>query len=342
MLFSILYCLIVLLLFCFLILRCCKKRGKDYCITRESSLQNLNNLRGLFAIEIVMGHIVRYENTILFPFGKFMICSVAFFFFVSAFGMAVSFEKKENYLGIRFILSKPLYLFILSIIIFIFGMIIDAICPNNLRYLDSGILHAFLLQTNWYIWEQIAFYFIFFLVYKFMPKYRVAFISILTVALSIVLYQKDFWEAYVASTFAFPAGLFCGEHFLQFKKFLYSRKGAIATTFLSIFGLSCLLVETESLMSIVFMRNAICLATIMIVFYGCNHFTVGNNLAARYLCKYSTEIYLSQFICIQLAESYQWNYMIRMPIVLLATLLIANVLHPIIAKLQTFLLTNHI
>ena len=65
---------------------------------RDDLLKRLNSMRGIFAVEIVIGHVVRYENTILYPLGKFMIISVAFFFFVSAFGMVISFQEKDNYL----------------------------------------------------------------------------------------------------------------------------------------------------------------------------------------------------------------------------------------------------
>lgn len=57
----------------------------------------MNALRGIFAIEIVIGHVVRYENTWLYPFGKFMIISVAFFFFVSAFGMVSPIRNREMF-----------------------------------------------------------------------------------------------------------------------------------------------------------------------------------------------------------------------------------------------------
>lgn len=58
---------------------------------RDDLLKRLNGMRGIFAIEIVIGHVIRYEDTILYPLGKFMIISVAFFFFVSAFGMVKAF-----------------------------------------------------------------------------------------------------------------------------------------------------------------------------------------------------------------------------------------------------------
>lgn len=68
------------------------KKNRD--MTADAFLQKLNALRGIFAVEIVVGHTIRFEVTWLYPLGKFMIISVAFFFFVSAFGMAYSFKMR--------------------------------------------------------------------------------------------------------------------------------------------------------------------------------------------------------------------------------------------------------
>lgn len=47
-------------------------------------LVRLNSMRGIFAMDVAIGHVIRYENTLLYPLGKFMI-SVAFFFFYFGF-----------------------------------------------------------------------------------------------------------------------------------------------------------------------------------------------------------------------------------------------------------------
>ena len=334
---SLLFSVFILILIACLILWGCKTRKQPNTLSRENCLQNLNDLRGLFALEIVIGHVVRYEHTILFPLGKFMICSVAFFYFVSAFGMAVSFGRKKHYLNLSFLRSKPLYLWILSLVFFLIGIAVDAICPNDLSYITPGIRWAYLLTTNWYIWELIGFYLILFCLYKFMPRFRVLFICIITLILSVAMYQKGFWEAYVASTFAFPAGLLFGEYFTQVKKFLLSCKGILVTVLLGIFGLCCLLVRTENMLSIVFMRNALCLSVIIITFYICTRFTLADNPIARFLCRYSTEIYLSQFIWIRFSESYGWNYMMRMPFVIASTLAMAVIIHPIVNMIRKIL-----
>lgn len=62
---------------------------------RDDLLKRLNSMRGIFAVEIVIGHVVRYENTILYPLGKFMIISVAFFFFCFSFRNGDIFSRKR-------------------------------------------------------------------------------------------------------------------------------------------------------------------------------------------------------------------------------------------------------
>ena len=41
--------------------------------SEDEYFQRFNSLRGLFAIEIVIGHVIRYDRTWLFPLGKFML-----------------------------------------------------------------------------------------------------------------------------------------------------------------------------------------------------------------------------------------------------------------------------
>ncbi|MCM1217609.1 MAG: acyltransferase family protein [Lachnospiraceae bacterium] len=307
-------------------------------LQRETFLQDLNNLRGIFALDIVIGHVIRFERSILYPLGKFMICSVAFFFFVSAFGMAVSFEKKPDYVNCRFIIAKPVYLIILSVVIFAFNVGVDVICPNNLRYLTRPLYHTYLIETNWYIWDLIFYYLLFFLAYKYFYRFHILFITVTIVLQVIILYMNGFSEAWLASSFAFPFGLFVGEYFDAIKKFFFSGKGIVATVLLSLFGLSSLFVTTENMFSLVFMRNAICLATIIILLYFCRFFRLGNNVVARYLNQYATEMFLLQFVWLRLTESYGWHYTIRVMVVLFATWISAILLHPIVITIKKSLL----
>ncbi|MDD6072586.1 MAG: hypothetical protein PUC12_17515 [Clostridiales bacterium] len=82
--FDIVYVVFILLLFAGVIFCGVKPLPA---LDGQEACQRLNNLRGIFAMEIVVGHVIRDDRTLLYPMGKFMIISVAFFFFVSAFGL---------------------------------------------------------------------------------------------------------------------------------------------------------------------------------------------------------------------------------------------------------------
>lgn len=246
-------------------------------------------------------------------------------------------KRKKNYVSMGFILSKPAYLLILSVLIFILSMGVDALCPNNLSYFTPPLWYRYLTKTNWYLWSLIIFYLLFFFSYKYLYKFHLPFICVITVLLSVIMYLNGIPEAWVASSFAFPFGLIVGERFSVITQFLFSRKGIITFIILCLFGLSCLFVPTETLISLVFMRNALCLATIILMLYVCRLLTLGNHSFAHFLNKYSTEIYLTQFIWLEVTASYGLNYMVRMPIVLIATFVSAVLLHPIVVFLKRLL-----
>lgn len=303
---------------------------------RDDLLKRLNSMRGVFAAEIVVGHVIRYENIILYPLGKFMIISVAFFFFVSAFGMVKAFQEKENYLE-GFLFVKLLYIFILVIITFAVNVCIDLIYPQELGYCfkeGSIIFHIFSV-TNWYLWELALFYIVFYIVYRCIKKYRILTVSAITILFISIVFRCGWKTGWYASAMAFPAGLAWGEYYSPLIQFLHSKKGKITTIVLTVMGLSSLLFEEESLIGMVYMKNTMCLAGLCILLYFSTNFVIGNKFN-RFLGRYSTEIYLFQFIYLSITWKMQLDWKIRLIIVVLFTLLTACILHPLfkIVKLK--------
>lgn len=298
-------------------------------------LQNLNALRGVFALEIIVGHVIRYEAGILYPLGKFMICAVAFFFFVSALGLSVSYEEKgKAYLSYKFLLAKPLYLFALAVVIYLINYVVDLISVKELGYCTGPLFSNFLDVTNWYIWKQTEFYILFYFVYKYLKKYRLIVVFGYTVLSSVILYQLGFIEGWWASGFAFPMGLLFGECYKEVKKVLYSVKGIAIVGLLALFGSMCLVIPDENVITMVFMRNSMCLAAIAVFWYLCSYYRFGNNRMSYVLCAISAELYISQFIWLRLSEAYGWHYLYRLLFVCVATFLTAVCIYPIVASLK--------
>lgn len=329
-----LYPILVFIIFFIIVFGGMKKQAVD---GRRGYLVRLNRMRGLFAIEIVIGHVIRYEDTILYPFGKAMIISVAFFFFISAFGMVVSFQEKENYLK-GFLFSKLSYLLVLALVAFTINAVIDWICPKDLGFCFTGVnpVIGVLSRTNWYLRELALFYILFYFVYKYMKRYRVFCITVITLIFISLVYQAGWVTGWYASAMAFPAGLAFGEYFTPICNFLHSKWGKLITCIFVLIGLSSLLFEQSNMIGMVYMKNIMCLAGMLILLYFSTYFQIGNRVS-EYLNSYSAEIYIFQFVYYYMASAYEWDYRIRLLFTVAATMMTALVMQPIIKMIKRYL-----
>ena len=294
-------------------------------LTKEADFFfSFNRLRGFFALDIVAGHVVRYESSLLYPIGKFMIISVAFFFFVSAYGMARSYDAKEDYLH-GFLFSKFSYLLAIAVIAYLHSLIIKFLFTGSIE--PKHIIRGFFTSTNWYIWELLFFYLLFFLIYRYILKYRVSIIGVLTLLFATGGFAIGLPQHYYSSAMAFPAGLLFYEHFNTVTRFLKTVWGKLSTIIMTIAGLYSLFLGEDSLLGMVYLRNLICLAFLLLLTYFISYFEVSNKILT-YLGKYSTEIYLYQFVFLLLTER-QLAYQVRIPVVVAFTFLSALVLHPL-------------
>ncbi len=264
--------------------------GDDY-------FYRLNALRGFFAAEIVIGHVVRYEKCLLYPLGKMMIISVAFFFFVSAYGLARSYDRKEGYIK-TFPRQKILYLVLLAVTAFLFSAALEMVLQNGGKYVPQGakdILPKFLETTNWYIYEAIIFYVLFMVIYSFVPrKARVAVFGAASLILGIVFFLCGAKQGYYSSVMGFSAGLAFYEYREKILGVMKKPLGMVSCAFLTAAGLMSLLLPNDSLLGMVILRNIMNIAAIMLLIYVVSYFSFGNG-AMAFLTKISAEIYLFQF-----------------------------------------------
>ena len=303
-------------------------KKEEMAVNARQKLVCLNNLRGIFALEIVIGHVIRYEKTLLSPLGKFMIISVAFFFFVSGFGMVQSFNTKVNYLN-KFLFPKVGYLTVLALIIYVINVTLDYLIPYSLGYYNKGEFFSGLIPlTNWYIWEQIFFYFIFWIVYKYIKKYRVLCVFIITFVAMTLAYKFGWKQGFYSSSLAFPMGLLVGEYYEKCHEILRTAKGKILILIGVVLGLSSLLLGTESLIGMVYLRNMVCISGISLLLLLVDKISFDNKVLG-FLGKYSVEIYLVQFIFLNWFKTMDIHYMMRIPLVIGCTIAGAVLLHPI-------------
>lgn len=290
--------------------------------------QRFNCLRGAFALEIVIGHVIRHEQTMLYPLGKFMIISVAFFFFVSGWGLCRSYHQKEHYLD-KFLVRKCPYLIVLSLLAFAVRIIVLLVTRNYDT--NQNIVMYYFKSTNWYIWELLVFYILFYLVYRFVLSYRCVIIALVTFGLMTAVFFFGFPQGYYSSSLAFPAGLFFYEYYPAITGFFKKIQGKITVFIMAVLGLSCLLLDSDSLIGMVYLRNVMCLALICIMAYFLTYFCV-DNAFLRFLGKHSTEIYLYQFVYLNIVS--MQNISRRILLVCTLTLVTAILMHPIHSRIR--------
>lgn len=289
-----------------------------------SCFQNFNSLRGLFALEIMIGHVIRYESTLLYPLGKFMIVSVAFFFFISGWGLCRSYHQKTDYLS-HLLPGKCGYLLALSLLAFAIRSIVLLVLGRWNP--GQNVIRQYFSSTNWYIWELIFFYCLFFLVYRFLSKYRCVAITVITCLMITAAFFLGTIQGYYSSAMAFPAGVIFYEYYPLIIGFLQKTWGKIITFIMTVLGLSSLLLGTDSLIGMVYLRNVMCLAVLCLMVYFLIYFHTDNSIL-RFLGKYSTEIYLHQFVYLEVTATLT-DWRIRIVLVCALTLLTAIVIHPV-------------
>ena len=134
----------------------------------KSTVTIINSLRGLFAVEIVIGHLVK-ESRYGMPldvYEKFLFVSVGYFFFTSGFSMICNLKEKGGSYFAGFFKRKILFLFFIAILIFIINCIIAAVSGIFTHYVSSDSLPVmFFNRTNWFIWELELFYLLFYICY---------------------------------------------------------------------------------------------------------------------------------------------------------------------------------
>lgn len=284
---------------------------KDRSLSRDECYKRLNGLRGIMALEIVIGHVIRYETSYLMPFGKFMLLGVGFFFFVSGWGLCKSFHEKDHYLD-SFLRVRFLYLIGVAFIALGVTSLIDILSPIKTDYstysfeIKIAIRNIF-VRTNWYVRELLLLYLVFYFIYKYIKRYRLLVMTISVVMLSAILFELGYVRCWHASILAFPFGLLAYEHYSKLLAFLNTKKGIGAVFGLGVLGLLSLFAKDNNFVAVIITNNALCICLILILVMFFAKYSV-DNTAKSFLNRYATELFLFQFIFLAIAEKIGWGY----------------------------------
>lgn len=165
--------LIIPVLWCVLALWGIKLNTKE--VLSPLSKENSEALRGIAALEIVLGHMAMYlytESAVFEKIRKTDVMFVGIFLVLSGYGVAYSICQKKDYMRF-FLLKKFFHLFLPVYFIYAIGAIVIAIKNENiedLRYVIDPV--NFAQSINWFILEIFGCYIITYLLVKIFLKKR--------------------------------------------------------------------------------------------------------------------------------------------------------------------------
>lgn len=167
------------------------------------------SIKGISAVEIMIGHLgIATGFWFLYPNRKAGILFVGVFFMLSGYGLMYNFMQKHGYME-HFLQRKLLSILIPAYIVYLLYGTVD-FCwggvENGIRYL---LFSQFYQRTNWYVFEILLFYFLFWVLYKFL-SIRCA--NILLFVFTILLIAYCFYchvgNPWYGSSLCFSLGIF--------------------------------------------------------------------------------------------------------------------------------------
>lgn len=252
------------------------------------------SLRGICAVEIMIGHIgLTTGSTVLYPNRKAGILFVGIFFMLSGYGLSYCLNNKTDYLK-HFLIRRTLRLLIPAYLAYVVYILISRFGLNQSTILDLINLKRFFSVINWYVWEQLFFYLVFWIAYRFMPKWRDALIGIVSLAVVIIAFILKVDNPWYGSTMCFLLGIFY-YRLEQSKFYLSLKRKSVLFVFLGIILMLSMIafyvLGNESVLGNPIARNisslSFCVMTLIIL----SEVEIGN-AASRFLGKCSYELFL--------------------------------------------------
>lgn len=274
-----------------------KEKGMSGNVAEGLSYDNTLPLRGILAVEIVLGHFYgRVSDCSLIQFNnRAGVLVVGMFLFLSGWGLYESSLRKKNYF--KGFLQKHLC----NILLPVYGLYLITVfafrdsyklAPQEwIKEILGGHIFSF---ANWYIWELLLLYLVFYLLYKNFD-YRLS-NAIMIVGMIIFIVIGSYMQIgsrWYGSILCFILGIMCSQNKEQLSIWLSERIGRTISVSVILFLASLyIFLKFESL----FIVNAIftCLSSLLfcitaVVALSCVR--IGNVLTC-FLGKISYEVFI--------------------------------------------------
>ena len=281
--------------------------------TESVIVSRMNFLRGLFAVLIVLGHCGRkfdIEPLVLLLPHKMNFVFVCYFFAVSGWSLSYNYEVKTNYLK-NFWKRKIVKLALLALETEAVTQVAMKLIFKDSFYFNNSIL----TDVNWYIYEMIALYIGFWLIYKTQKDMLKREISVWIFSFGVAvftwaMYKYGSWSgwtyAFYYSTMSFPLGITI--HRLM-KQDLKIKKLYFIYLFI-LMGLSslCMIMKKESFVGGIILHNLFGICCMIILVMALKIIDVRKAKLLSFFTGIATYIYLYQFVVMKgLSRLYQIN-----------------------------------
>lgn len=274
------------------------------------SKQNAQVLKGICALEIVLGHLgLATDSVFLFPNRKAGILFVGIFFALSGYGLAYSVTNKQGYLECFLIKRLPKIL-VPAYVIYGIGVVIKALLVSDgvgqlSKLFDVSQIFG---GINWYIWELAVFYVVFYVCARFAELKKAHWgILIFLVGFILVAFALGVDNPWYGSTLCFWLGIVYFLYQERFRALLVQRHMAlhiaICVVIVGVSIVSFFALGTGSFIGNVIGRNLASFFFVVCVIILLYRFEIGNGVA-MFLGKYSFEIFLIHPIAISICRRY--------------------------------------
>ena len=316
-------------------------------MTEEKVLINrLNMLRGLFAILIVIGHTSMFYEDELIVLGtihKLNMVSVGFFLYTSGISMAYNYDMKRDYLK-GFFRRKCIFLFLVACL----AQLMDQVLQHIIFDIDYTFNSKFFFSINWYVYEIIALYTVFYLLYKAVKNTIIRELLLLAIStglgmLTLYLLKHGSWsvwnKSFYFSILSFPLGVIVHNHYEKLERLVRKHRSiSVVTLIAAVMASSAsVLMNPETILGGILLRNAFGAGLLLILSIALLYIAIEGNESFSKILKvtsdYSLEVYLYHFIALSfIARIFddRWTYDIRYTLaVLAATAILALGMHKI-------------
>lgn len=271
-------------------------------------------LKGISAIEIMLGHIGKNTGSIiLFPNRKAGILFVGIFFALSGYGLMYSIDNKKNYQNV-FLKQRIIKIVLPAYLIYILRTVL---LQEPLSYIVN--IRIFFEETNWYVWEILVLYTIFYLFAKISLKnisITLFFFSIVFVVIAYILKIDIPWYG---STLCFPLGIYYYLYNDKIYKYYVTTNQYMRVIFVSsialFIGISTFFMLGESFIGYVVARNIASTSFVILAFFLLYSFRIENKIS-KWLGKYSYEIFLIHFVYLKVFKAINNPFMYALIVIM--------------------------